>query len=167
MLRSLHIFILLIAVTLPNTSCAASFDCTKVGTDQEKMICSDSTLSSLDDKLSETYKSTLLVATNTKAAEIQASQKAWLRNIRSSCTSKACLVQVYEERISELNLLKTNMFASNSSCPVSEEALMGPWEQVSGGIFEEMSFDVTGSKRVFNSWLHQSKAGYIWRHVED
>lgn len=42
---------------------------------------------------------------------------------------------------------------------------MGSWEQVSGGFFEEMSFDLTGSKRVFNSWLHQRPeiSGGTWK----
>lgn len=70
MARALYILLLLLTVALPNTANAASFDCTKAGTDQEKMICSDSILSSLDDKLAKTYKSALLEATNTKVAEI-------------------------------------------------------------------------------------------------
>lgn len=165
MSRSLHIFLLLLTVTLPNTSCAASFDCTKAGTDQEKMICSDSTLSSLDDKLAKTYKSALLETTNTKVAEIQASQKEWLRNVRDKCTSKPCLVQAYEKRIFQLNSPKTETLGSNSTCPMSEETLVGPWEQVSGGIFEEISFELTGSNRVFNSWLHQRPdiTGGTWK----
>lgn len=165
MSRSLHILLLLLTVTLPNTSCAASFDCTKAATEQEKMICSDSTLSSLDDKLANTYKSALQETTNTKAAEIQASQKEWLRNVRNNCTSKPCLVQAYEKRILQLTSPKTQTLGSNSTCPMSEKALVGPWEQVSGGFFEEMSFEITGPNRVFNSWRHQRPdiTGGTWK----
>ena len=166
MSRSLHIFLLLLTVTLPNISCAASFDCTKAGTDQEKVICSDSTLSSLDDKLAKKYKSALLEAANTtKAAEIQSSQKLWLQNARNNCTSKPCLVQAYEKQIVQLTSLQTKTLGSDSTCPMSEKKLVGPWEQVSGGIFEEMTFEFTGSKRVFNSWLHQRPdiTGGMWK----
>lgn len=159
------LFLLLLAVTLPNTSCAASFDCTKAGTDQEKMICSDSTLSSLDGKLAKTYKSALLETANTQVGEIQASQKEWLRDVRNICTSKPCLVQAYEKRILQLTSPKTKTFGPGSTCPISEKTLVGPWEQVSGGFFEEMSFEIAGSNLVFNSWLHQRPdiTGGTWK----
>ena len=165
MSRPLHIFLLLLTVTLPNTSWAASFDCTKAETDQEKMICSDSALSSLDDKLAKAYKSALLEATNTKVAEIQISQKEWLRNVRNNCTSKPCLVQAYEKRIVQLTSPKTKTPGPDSDCSMSEKILVGPWEQVSGGFFEEMSFELAGSKRVFNSWIHERPdiTGGTWK----
>lgn len=42
-----------------------------------------------------------------------------------------------------------------SNCPVTGKALIGSWERVSGGFFEEMSFEQTGEINIFNSWLHQ------------
>ena len=41
------------------------------------------------------------------------------------------------------------------ACPLSEKELLGAWENVSGGFFQEMAFERSGSKREFNSWLHQ------------
>lgn len=168
MARSLYIVLLLLAVALPNTVCAASFNCTKAGTDQEKMICADSTLSSLDDKLAQTYKSAVLEANTAKAAEIQAQQKEWLRNVRNSCTSKPCLVQAYEKRIHQLASRLAVAPGSASTCPLAEKMLIGAWKHVSGGFFEEMSFEHSGSERIFNSWLHQRPeiSGGTWK-IED
>ena len=128
------------------------------------MICSDSTLSSLDDKLAKTYKSALLETANTQVGEIQASQKEWLRDVRNICTSKPCLVQAYEKRILQLTS-KTKTVEPDPTCPISEKKLVGSWEQVSGGFFEEMSFEIAGSNLVFNSWLHQRPdiTGGTWK----
>jgi uncharacterized protein len=164
-----QLIIFLLIAALPRASFAASFDCAKAGTVQEKMICSDSALSALDDKLAHAYRSALSEATDTKAAEIQAQQKEWLRNARNGCTSRSCLVQAYEERIDRLASCQTKTLSrKGASCPVSEKTLIGYWENVSGGIFEEMAFGYSGSDRTFNSWLHQRPeiAGGTWK-IED
>jgi len=167
MARSLYLLFLL-TTALPNVSCAASFDCAKARTDQERMICSDSALSSLDAKLAKTYKSVLAESTAARTAEIQAQQKEWLRTVRNNCTSKPCLVQAYEKQIHQLASRRTEARATGPACPVSEQTLVGAWERVSGGFFEEMGFERSGSRRIFNSWLHQRPeiSGGTWK-IED
>lgn len=167
-MRRHQLTFLLVAAVLPGVSCAASFDCTKVSTVQEKMICADGTLSGLDDDLATLYRSVLKDATAKKAAEIQAEQKEWLRRDRNGCKTRECLAEVYRERISQLSRCQANNAPKDPVCPVSERALTGLWENVSGGVFEQMEFGYAGSERVFNSWLHERPAilGGTWK-VED
>jgi uncharacterized protein len=86
---------------------AASFDCTKAKTNVEKMICSDASLSALDDTLSEAYED----ENATRGEEdtpLKAQQKAWLA-ARNKCSDKACVRKSYEARIKELACAKSNM----------------------------------------------------------
>lgn len=56
--------------------------------------------------------------------------------------------------------------ASADQCPVTEKALLGAWERKSkSGFFEEMSFEVEGKQKNFNSWLHQRSviSGGTWK----
>jgi uncharacterized protein len=99
MKRSFYILILLLPA-FPVASGAASFDCARAGTTLEKMICADQALSALDERLAQAYKSALSETANAK--DIRQQQKRWLENVRDKCTSRACLVEVYEKRIKEL-----------------------------------------------------------------
>ena len=45
--------------------------------------------------------------------------------------------------------------AGAPTCPLSEKELIGAWENVSAGFFQEMAFEYSGQDREFNSWLHQ------------
>ena len=56
--------------------------------------------------------------------------------------------------------------ASAEQCPVTENSLVGAWERKSkSGFFEEMSFEIEGKQRLFNSWLHQRPeiSGGTWK----
>lgn len=78
---------------------AASFDCTKASSLDEKAICYDSVLSALDEQLAAVYKLSLVAA----RAEIDKSilishQKEWLR-LRRQCVQADCLNPFIRERI--------------------------------------------------------------------
>ncbi len=78
---------------------AASFDCAKASSKIEKMICTDESLSVLDEQLSSAYK-TALEAESDKASFKQ-EQLSWLKT-RNACTDTACLIQSYQSRIAVL-----------------------------------------------------------------
>lgn len=78
---------------------AASFDCTKANTDIEITICSDPELSEADSILASTYKRA--VSNNPAAKE---RQTAWLRNVRSTCRDRNCLLQVYKQQTTALTI---------------------------------------------------------------
>ncbi len=59
--------------------------------------------------------------------------------------------------------------ASAEQCPVTENSLVGAWERKSkSGFFEEMSFNIEGKQKVFNSWLHQRPeiSGGTWKFAD-
>lgn len=82
-------------------SWAPSFDCSKVSTDQERLICSTRELSEVDVKLSNVYKAAYS-ASNEKVS-FKATQTSWRKNSRDICSDVICMLAAYESRISELS----------------------------------------------------------------
>ena len=80
---------------------AASFDCAKASSAQEKMICSDRELARLDVELSAVYRKAREAATDAKA--LQNEQLQWLKATRKACSDKACLAEAYKSRTAELS----------------------------------------------------------------
>jgi uncharacterized protein len=78
---------------------AASFDCTKASSLVENVICSDSELSTLDETLASSYRSALADAN--QANTIKLTQRDWLKK-RNLCKDKACLNNLYVQRINDL-----------------------------------------------------------------
>ena len=79
---------------------AASFDCKKAETRQERLICGSRGLSILDDMLAVNYRYALLDAKNIKTVKEQ--QRHWLSDIRGECETSSCLVGAYRDRIDDL-----------------------------------------------------------------
>lgn len=103
----------LLALALPfllsTLAHAASFDCTKAKTAQEKAICAMPQLSAADDQMAVAYKAWLAAAQPDWAAGIRANQLAWLRERDVSCPAgndlESCLGSVYKERIEDLQAM--------------------------------------------------------------
>jgi|GEM_PF-1279840 len=90
----------LLSTLMVSSSYAASFDCRKASTEVEKMICSDSQLSHLDEDLHSAYKN----AQKHKDPQLLKQQQLrWLKYTRNDCTTLTCLKDVYELRIDRLN----------------------------------------------------------------
>jgi|GEM_PF-6146447 len=85
------------------TGHAASFDCGKAATTNEKAICTDKALSDLDSLLAQTYRTVVAKSRSDKrlAEYLVRGQKAWLSD-RDSCSTVTCLRAKYEERIDTL-----------------------------------------------------------------
>jgi uncharacterized protein len=88
---------------------AASFDCTKAKTAQEKAICVSPALSAADDEMAAAYHAWLAAAQPGWAAGIRDNQLAWLRLRDGSCPGgdannpiESCLSDIYKLRIPEL-----------------------------------------------------------------
>jgi uncharacterized protein len=103
----------LLALSLPLLLCAlaqaASFDCTKAATAQEKAICATPDLSAADDQMAAAYHAWLAAAPPDWAAGIRDDQRLWLRARTTNCPAgnaanpiEQCLRQVYKDRIDEL-----------------------------------------------------------------
>jgi uncharacterized protein len=103
----------LLALSIPFLLCtlahAASFDCTKAKTAQEKAICGTPALSAADDQMAAAYKAWLAAALPGWAAGIRENQIVWLRTRDASCPAgdannavASCLSDIYKGRIEEL-----------------------------------------------------------------
>ena len=93
--------LLFMGLTLP--ALATSFDCTKADKAVEKMICTDTELSKLDEEVAAAY-TTALARTNDKE-DLKNDQKKWLR-IRNNCNKhedlRLCIKNKYLEALSSL-----------------------------------------------------------------
>ena len=79
---------------------AATFDCNKASTFVDKVICSDSRLTSMDDQLGRLYKDALAASSDITALKTE--QKAWLSS-RNQCKDSDCIMKAYADRISALS----------------------------------------------------------------
>ncbi len=89
---------------------AASFDCQKASTDVEKLICSDTHLSVLDEDLAKAYKNAL----QRDPDRVKTQQQRWLKYTRNDCTSLECLKDAYRLQIDRLNGFTTRQLRSIS-----------------------------------------------------
>lgn len=95
---------------------AASFDCSKASSANEKIICGDTALSALDDKLGQAYHQARKRAAD-KRAFIADSDKQW-RWREQNCRDRACLTDWYHRRQTELQALADNAIAVAARLPL-------------------------------------------------
>ena len=95
----------LFALGLAASTGAQSFDCGKVRTVTEKIVCANAELRELDEYLGRYYAAARLAVAG-GAACLQADQSAWLKSSRDACTNADCLKAVYLNRLSELDPLQ-------------------------------------------------------------
>ena len=82
---------------------AASFDCAKATTTDEKLICLDSSLSRFDDTMAAAYqKARGLTQYDSDRNILKIYQQRWLKK-RRACSSAACIDALYRERQEELD----------------------------------------------------------------
>jgi uncharacterized protein YecT (DUF1311 family) len=94
-----------VAASAPQTgSFSPSFDCAKVTTGQERLICDSRELSALDIKLSVTYRKTLETVSDKDS--LRKSQRDWRKFQRDSCSDVQCIAKSYESRIAEVSSVK-------------------------------------------------------------
>ena len=89
---------------------AASFDCGKAQTKVEKMVCTDTELSTLDEEVAKLYSEVFKKFPD--EAMLKRRQREWLK-ARNHCGNVSCLQQYYRGRIAELN--EVNAFKSEES----------------------------------------------------
>ena len=92
---------------------AASFDCNKARTADEKAICADRSLNDQDVRMAQLYDIVRhLVPMGTRGA-IMDEQTVWLRQRRTCGASRACIARSYATRIAQLNrVLETRVYVN-------------------------------------------------------
>ena len=100
-------------ISLCAPASAASFDCTKVSTPKEQIICSDPALSKADTKLNALYVASLRRLSQQGDNQLRNDQRGWLRFLSEYCpvTSSieeqtrtqaiTCLTRAYSDRIQD------------------------------------------------------------------
>jgi uncharacterized protein YecT (DUF1311 family) len=78
--RRLILFLLALKV-----ASAASFDCVKARTPQEKAICASPELGAIDDKMAASYRTLLSQVPSDLASGIRDSQRDWIRSMSTAC----------------------------------------------------------------------------------
>lgn len=112
MRRSILIFILLVISN--KNMYSASFDCTNSQTSIEKMICSDKSLSQIDEQLNGVYESTIEHLDDLTAEQIMLQHKNWTEK-RNQCVNIECLRTVYDTRLLEVACEKSNIGSSRGA----------------------------------------------------
>ena len=116
-------------VLLSCSALAASFDCAKAASVPERLICADPELSRLDDELSIEYQRARRVAPDPKLFQEQ-TRAAW-RWREANCTARACLLEWYASRQSQLK-------AITASAPVAGCMRDGDTVTLSGRVSREV-----------------------------
>lgn len=95
--------IMLVGLLLSFATQAASFDCGKVKSKVEKLICADVELSQVDEELAAAYKIVLQELQDAQQTDaIRQTQKQWLQK-RNDCSDAACVKRAYEARLQKLS----------------------------------------------------------------
>jgi uncharacterized protein len=104
-----------ICILIPTICFAASFDCTKAKSPVEKVICTDTELSKLDEDLSKVYKDAL--KEHPVENYVKTRQRAWIKTNSYCDKSKLanCLKENYKGRIKQLNEINKIQVYSNSN----------------------------------------------------
>lgn len=90
------------------TAQAASFDCGKVQTKVEHLICDNPEISKLDEELNAAYKTAL--QDEKQADIIKQAQKRWIK-YRNNCKDADCVKHAYEMRLSSLTVTHVYEFS--------------------------------------------------------
>jgi uncharacterized protein YecT (DUF1311 family) len=107
-MRNSWLMVLLIAGGVAH---AASFDCSKAKTAQEKAICGSPELSAVDDRMAAAYHDVMAAATPEIQAELRDGQRAWIRGMGVKCPGGAsqsltdlqkCLLDYESARMKDL-----------------------------------------------------------------
>ncbi|MBZ0093917.1 MAG: lysozyme inhibitor LprI family protein [Sulfuricella sp.] len=104
---AMHLFCWLV-MALPAQ--AASFDCGKAQSTVEKMVCTDTELSRLDEEIAKVYGEVLKIFPD--EALLKKQQRGWLK-ARNQCKEITCVRDYYRGRLAELN--EANVFKAEES----------------------------------------------------
>ncbi|MFM0260193.1 lysozyme inhibitor LprI family protein [Paraburkholderia sediminicola] len=89
------------------TAFAPSFDCSKVTSGPERLICGSPQLSALDVELGQSYKRQMELTDNKK--QLKADQIEWRKKERDACSTAECIAQAYRSRIDDLDAVSSHL----------------------------------------------------------
>lgn len=91
-----------LALAVPASSLAA-LDCSRAKTNTEKLLCSNSRLAEADERMALAYRGAIHRGADPRT--LMQSQRVWIDEARDVCNDVECMLNAYEERISDLDNL--------------------------------------------------------------
>ena len=88
---------------LPASIGTAAIDCSRVTSNVERLICSNSRAAAAEEKMAQSFWAAL--RRGVPPAELRESQRIWLNEVRNACNDVECLLRAHERRILELDSL--------------------------------------------------------------
>lgn len=110
---------LMLALPLSDTAFSASFNCAKAGSANEKIICGDTELSAMDDRLGKIFKAARAKAANRRTFMTE-SDKQW-RWREDNCRDRTCLLRWYQRRETELLALADGSLEAAVKVPATAQ----------------------------------------------
>lgn len=129
---------LITVIAYSNPVHAASFDCRAATTAVEKMVCSDGTLSKLDEELARVYTQALVEAPDRNA--LKKEQREWVKKERDKCNSRSCLFTCYKNRIEKCAV---SMEGRTGNQIVRNKYLFGKWESYGTAFYQTGVIEIT------------------------
>lgn len=96
------------AIAMP--AAAASFDCRKARTADERAICADRALNDQDVRVDQLYGITRHLVPMGGRGAIMDDQRAWLKDRHACGANRACLARSYDRRLAELNRVMDRVY---------------------------------------------------------
>ena len=79
----------------------AALDCSRAKSNAEKLLCSNTRLAEADERLARAFRGAIHRGADPKA--LMEGQRVWVRDARDICNDVECMLEAYEERISDLD----------------------------------------------------------------
>lgn len=89
------------------TAFAPSFDCSKVSSGPERLVCNSPQLAALDVELAQAYKRQMELTDDKK--QLKVDQIEWRKKERDACSSADCIAQAYRSRIDDLESVNSHL----------------------------------------------------------
>jgi len=89
---------LALAVPAPVLS---ALDCSRAKSNAEKLLCSNSRLAYADERMALAFRGAIHRGADPRM--LVEAQRAWIRDARDVCNDVECMLNAYEERISDLD----------------------------------------------------------------
>jgi len=149
------------------TAHAASFDCSKAKTSQEKAICGSPELSAADERMAAAYKALLAATTPEIKPAVRDNQRSWNVKMAADCKTAAaepgatlatCLLASYKARIPELN----RMLTDGDYKFVSKSIKLTTPDTPDGGQASPDTVETPGSGTLQATWPESSKDSPQW-----
>jgi uncharacterized protein len=79
----------------------AAVDCSRAKSNAEKLLCSNSRLAYADERMALAFRGAIHRGADPRM--LMEAQRAWIRDARDVCNDVECMLNAYEERISDLD----------------------------------------------------------------